>query len=226
MRIRSTALFVALGVAVLGSSYAFTYRAEAIEGRVVDAETGKPMEGVVVVAHWQLKGGLEGGTALQELKIFESVTDQNGRYSFPAWGPKFAVMGTLQSESPEILMFKQGYKFQRLLNQWHPDLDTSKSEWNGKTVKLERFSGPLEQYAQHLSELSSDLWTIGYAVGDHLGDYCGWKSFPNMLRALDKLDEKIIPLRLGYDTVAARLRLNDRKLRSAGCGTVAEFLGK
>src|SRR5262245_58532927 len=222
---------VALGVGLLMSplpSYALFYHAEAIEGWVVDAQTERPIEGVVVVAHWQLQGGGEGGTALDELKIFEAVTDPNGRYFFPAWGPKFSLsglFGSLPSESPGILMFKQGYKFQRLLNQWHPDLDTSKSKWNRKTVKLERFDGMLEEYAQHLSGLSSDLWTAGYGVGDQMGDHCGWKSFPNMLRALDKVDKQT-PSRLGYRTVTAQLRGNEQKLRSAGCGTVADLIGE
>lgn len=221
---RFRALSVALLTVSLSACGFFIYNAEAIEGWVVDAETGKPLEGVIVVADWQLKGGWEGGTNVNEIKILESVTDQNGRYSFPAWGPKFALMGNLARAAPEILMFKRGYKFLALSNYTYRD--STKSDWNKKTVKLEPFSGTLEQYAQHLSMLNSDLWTIGYGVGDHWGDYCGWKSFPNMLRALDKLDEEIKPLRSFWSTVAARLRANDAKLRSAGCGTVADLLGK
>jgi hypothetical protein len=232
MGMGSTLAFAALGVALLGlplSAHGLIYSADAIEGWVVDAETSKPLDGVIVVAHWQLKGGLEGGTPINELKILETVTDSNGRYFFPAWGPKFAfsgLFGSLISESPGILMFKRGYKYRGLDNNWYPNVDTSKSDWNKKTVKLEPFSGTLAQYAQDLSGLSSDLWTIGYGVGDHFGDYCGWKSFPSMLRSLDKLDEEIKPLRLAWRTVAAQLRSNDSKLRSAGCGSVAELLGK
>src|SRR5689334_6350161 len=91
MRIQSTVSFMVLGVALSWSGpalCALIYKAEAIEGWVVDSETGKPIEGVVVVAHWQLQGGFEGGTPLRELKIFEAVTDHSGHYSFPAWGPE------------------------------------------------------------------------------------------------------------------------------------------
>src|SRR5258708_40037237 len=115
MTIKSTGPFIALGIALVSaplSSYAFIfYNAEATEGWVADAETGKPIEGVIVVAHWRITGGLEGGTPINELKILETVTDESGRYSFPAWGPKLAflsgIFGSLGSESPEILMFKQ-----------------------------------------------------------------------------------------------------------------------
>src|SRR5882672_257399 len=79
---RLSATILSLGVAMLGlppsacASFPFFYRAEAIEGWVADAETGMPLEGVIVVGHWRLKGGFEGGNPVAELKILESVTDQ------------------------------------------------------------------------------------------------------------------------------------------------------
>jgi len=232
MRLCSVRPFLTLAAALLClplsacSAMTFFYSAEAIEGWVVDAETGKPLEGVIVVAHWRLKGGFEGGTPIRELQIFESVTDRDGRYAFPAWGPRFALSGHLTHETPEILLFKQGYKFQSLGNNWYPGVDTTRSEWNGKTVKLERFNGTLVEYAQHLRGLNNDLWTAGFAVGYLAGDFCGWKSFPNMLKAMDELEEKLKPLRLMHRTVAAQLRDADPVLRSLSCGPVSDLLGK
>src|SRR5882762_1362276 len=191
-----------LGTLLLGlplsacHSLTFFYSAEPIEGWVADAEMGRPLEGVIVVAHWQLQGGFEGGTPIKELQISEAVTDPDGRYSFPGWGLKFALSGHLRSESPAIILFKQGYQFRRLNNEWFEGRDPTKSDWNKKTVKLERFAGTLKEYAQHMWQFNDSLWIAGYAVGDHSGDPCGWKSFPNMLRAMDKLDEELKPLRL------------------------------
>src|SRR5437879_13266059 len=97
-----------LGALLLGlllsacHSLTFFYSAEAIEGLVVDAETSKPLEGVIAVGHWRLNGGFEGGTPIGELQILEAVTDPNGRYSFPAWGPTFASAGYLDECSPKI----------------------------------------------------------------------------------------------------------------------------
>jgi len=232
MKVCSLKPFLTLAAALLClplsacSAMTFFYSAEAIEGWVVDADTGKPLEEVIVVAHWRLKGGFEGGTTIRELQIFESVTDRDGRYAFPAWGPRFALSGNLKSPSPSILFFKQGYKFLGVDNNWYPGRDMSKSDWNGKTVKLERFNGTLVEYAQHLWGLNNDLWTAGYAVGHRAGDYCGWKSFPNMLRAMDELEVKLKPLRLMNRTVAASLRAADKQLLAAGCGTVSDLLGK
>ena len=225
-----TAKFALLGLVTMllwppNSFGAFLYSAEAIEGWVVDSAQGKPLESVIVVAHWQLKFGLEGGSPINELKIMETVTDSNGHYAFPAWGPKFAFIGTLEMESPQILLFKQGYKYMGLVNTWRPDMDTSRSEWNGKKVKLDAFNGTIEEYGRHLTSLNDFLWAAGYAVGERMGDRCGWKSFPAMLRAMDKLDYEFAKLRSGIRTVAARLRDNDDRLRASGCGSVSDLLG-
>lgn len=44
---------------ILGSAPWF-YEAEPMEGRVMDRETGEPIEGVVIVAQWILQKPLEG----------------------------------------------------------------------------------------------------------------------------------------------------------------------
>ncbi len=228
MTVKSINLWLILGVALLWqplSASAFIYSAEAVEGWVVDAGTEKPIEGVIVVAHWQLKGGFEGGNPVGELKIIETVTDQNGRYYFPSWGPKFAWSGHLKSESPEILMFKPGYKYLGMSNRWYRDRDTSKSDWNGKTVKLEPFKGTLEQYADNLASLSSGLWIVGFEIGSHSGDYCGWRSFPRMLRALDEMDAQFRASPVARRTVAAMLIGNDKFIQEKGCGSVFDVLG-
>jgi hypothetical protein len=227
---RSSALFLALGAPLLTACnsigpFAFIYSADPIEGWVTDAETGTALEGVIVVAHWRLNGGFEGGTPIRELQIFETLTDQNGRYSFPAWGPKFALSGHLD-QSPEILLFKRGYKFRRLNNDWYMDRNTSRSQWNKKTVKLEPFTGTLDQYSQHLWGLNDALWITGHAVGYHSGDFCGWKSFPKMLKAMDDLRKELEPLHISGRSVASQLRSNDAQLRAAGCGTVTDLIGK
>mgnify|MGYP001302911465 CR=1 FL=1 len=203
------------------------YRAEAIEGWVVDAESGKPLEGVILVAHWEVKGGLEGGVPIAELQILETVTDSNGRYYFPAWGPKLILpTGQLEGNSPGLLLFKSGYRSQRFPNFYWQTYGTSVFYYDKKTLKLERFKGTLAEYAHDLGSLSSTLWIAGYDVGRYSGDYCGWKSFPRMLRALSQLDVEFRMVRGAPETVAAMLTSNDKILKEKGCGSVFEVLGE
>ena len=155
------------------------YSAEAIEAWVVDAETNKPIEGVIVVAHWQMYGGLHPDNA-GELTILETVTDKAGRFQFPAWGPKFAKARLVYMD-PEILLFKSGFKYERIANElifaalsdYGPSL--RRSRWNGKTIKMEKFGGSLREYEEHLAFLRTSL-DFAYR-----GENCEWKQVPRMI---------------------------------------------
>jgi hypothetical protein len=104
-------IWFALMVSLQGC--ASSYSAKAIEGWVVDAATKQPLEGVNIVAHWVVNFGIEGGQGT-DLMLMETISDRNGRYSFPAWGPE-QVPGNLpwearmKSQSPELIFYKRDY---------------------------------------------------------------------------------------------------------------------
>src|SRR5690242_16777699 len=81
------------------------YFAKPLAGRVVEAGTPTPVPGVTVVADWQLQGGMEGGTARGHVALEETVTDADGRFAFPGWGPRFAFpWGRLKERDPLLLL--------------------------------------------------------------------------------------------------------------------------
>lgn len=133
-----------------------TYSAEPIEAWVIDAVTKKPMEGVIVTANWQLvEGTLGGSRPLGQLKVMEAVTDKNGRFAFPAWGPVEVTKGHLVSDDPQLLLFKSGYQYLRLSNQYTSDRElrlrpVRRSDWNGKTIEMKRFTGTPEEWFKML----------------------------------------------------------------------------
>lgn len=167
-----------------------TYSAEAIEAWVVDAETGQPIEGVVVSANWELEIGTVGGNVpAGQIMVTETVTDKKGRFHFPAWGPKstplsfpvplFKSEPHLVNRDPHMLLFKSGYKWVGLENT--PMINYNKgslrkSEWNGKTIKMEKFKGDLKEYAKHL-----DFFDPIFIRED-----CNWKIVPKMVLAIDQ----------------------------------------
>lgn len=220
---KARALLIAAACCVFQATQAlaFVYAAPSIQGQVLDAETEKPVQDVVVVAHWQLKGGIEGGTPINEIKILEAVTDRTGRYYLPGWGPRFAFLGDPQG--PELFVFKQGYRFQRLRNDWNRR-QSPRSDWNNRAIHLEPFRGPLAKYAEDLESLNSGLWTVGFDVGRHQGDYCGWKSFPRMLRALERLEDAFREANVHRWTLFGQLNANEAFLRKYGCGSITDFL--
>ena len=73
-----------------------------ITGTVVDAETGKPIEGAVVLVEWTMIKGVPGMTHTESYKVIEIVTDKFGKYTIPR------VINPLV-HSPDITIYKKGY---------------------------------------------------------------------------------------------------------------------
>jgi len=76
---------------------------------IVDAETGQPVEGVVVLAYWMKYTGSPGGWGATYYAADETVTGSDGRFEIPAritftWVPFFT-----QIRGPEFKIFKPGY---------------------------------------------------------------------------------------------------------------------
>lgn len=219
-----TSFLLFIGLLLLGSAplpaCAFVpppmYSAEAIEAWVVDEQTGQPLEGVVVVAHWELMGGLHPDT-IGQLMILETVTDTKGRFFFPAWGPKLRpVTGFLHNDDPELLLFKSGYDYVAAPNELTEEVNTSavrRSRWNGKTIKLKKFEGSLEEYADRLRFFNTSLGALVEYV-----ENCEWKQVPRMLLALDQqrklFDEKKVRYNLPF---IENLPDQDK------CGSATEF---
>ena len=219
--------YLLLASALLSApAHATTYSAESIRAQVVDADTNQPLEGVIVVAHWELerKVGLYGHSGTDprgplQLKVMETVTDHAGHFAFPAWGPLDAPPGAyLEWSDPAILMFKPGYEPYGMTNE-HPSTfdptvnSTRISQITGTTIKLKKFQGDLKAYADKLREMSISLkFATNYP-------HCDWKQIPRMLVAMDKQQRLFQESKiLAYLPSIDRLPLQDQ------CGSAREFL--
>ena len=109
-----------------------------IKGSVIDVETQKPIEGVIVVGMWRLSQFLSqgfGGYA----KIILVKTDSEGKFVIPSWTT--LKLGTFDSSmhdlAPEIVIYKPGYKFyfsHRIMREGFPG-DISKTEEEKEKLK-------------------------------------------------------------------------------------------
>ncbi len=167
------------------------YYAEAIEARVVDAETKQPIVGVVVTANWELeKGTLGGNVPVSQLVVMEAVSGQDGKFILPAWGSKLALLGHLVNKDPQLLLFKSGYEYRRLLNEFTVPYNQGphrRSDWNGKTIELKPFRGKTEEYARDFQELNYDLRHVITGRPEE----CNWKKLPRTVRAMAKEKERL-----------------------------------
>lgn len=82
------------------------YRADRdIRGRVIDADTREPIQGVVVVAGWSRSYPTPAGDIFKYGDRHETLTDEKGEFLIPGKGIK--IMTSLSS--PGIGIFKAGY---------------------------------------------------------------------------------------------------------------------
>jgi hypothetical protein len=162
----------------------FTYTRGGMSGRVVDADTGKPIPGVIVVVNWRIVASSPAGDAtIGQLHITETITDSKGRYRFSAWGPKVLFFGHLDSGAPRAIYFKDGYKYvikdnSERLFQHAPEFPDP----HGDVIKLVKFSGSKLEYAKHVKLLDNET-TYSFRYGKK----CEWKKVPRLLVALERI---------------------------------------
>jgi hypothetical protein len=87
-------------------------------GRVIDADTREPIEGVVVVVYWhEARRTSIGDLSSRPKDVKETLTDKNGEWSVtgPAGGENTIssylslITGMYYTREPEFIIFKPGY---------------------------------------------------------------------------------------------------------------------
>jgi hypothetical protein len=160
-------LLVALGTLALNACGSPYYTSDPIEARVVDADTGQPIEGAIVTANWQLIGpSLDtGGRKVGQLEVMETVTDKDGRLFFPGFTKINPSGAELREEDPQILIFKPGYSYIRVANQYPLGKEGDqgahrKSSISGQTLKMKKADSNKRKYALELGLFTTNLDNI------------------------------------------------------------------
>ncbi len=166
------------------------HSAKEIRGQVVDEETGKPLQGVIIVAQWQPYFPPSGHKGA--IHSYETLTDSEGRYFIPAWGPKPVPAGAeIRNRDPALRLFKSGYaplsranRIDMMVHKTPPGV----SDWDGKVLRMERFRGSDEEYYKLLRDR-------GFRNSLH-PDEGEWRKFPRMIWALEK-EQRRLEMALG-----------------------------
>ncbi|MCP4351650.1 MAG: carboxypeptidase regulatory-like domain-containing protein [Desulfobacterales bacterium] len=124
-------------------------------GKVLDTETGQPVEGAVVHAEWSVsKGCLPGLTYSEHYKTSEAVTNRNGGFFLPG------VLNPLTDLKPDFVIYKKGYIAWRAYATF-PDYNHEREknfDWRRyDTFRLERFVEGAYSYSDHISYIRSGL---------------------------------------------------------------------
>jgi hypothetical protein len=144
--IAALVVLLVLGIAAWNGFLGFepwSYIAKPIEGRVVDKDTGQPITGAVVVAQWILATPPD-GEEKDYFIVIETMTDAEGKYRIPGWGPESRPRSRwLDKYDPALEVFKPGYWPEGLANRPEglvgaPGINKDKSEayWNIREIRL------------------------------------------------------------------------------------------
>lgn len=167
-------------VVMLIIAYPWFYFGLPIKGQVVDAVSGEPLEGVTILAVWDLySANLLHNTYQGQLHVAEAVTDSAGEYRLSPWF-RFFFLGKLKSSAPLVYFYKYGYSVggRGDSRRQAPFLIVS-SEFDGRTIELSRFEGSMQEYALHLDE------TIDFTVSGIRNENCILLEVPQLLQALE-----------------------------------------
>ncbi len=137
-------------LAILLSLFIVTGCEGTITGVVVDAETGQPIEGAVILVEWTQAKGLPGMSYTESYKVVEVVTDKEGKASIEG------VSNPMVS-APRVTVYKKGYvawNNEFIFPDWKKRTDF---KWeNNYVFKLEKFK-PEYSFVKHTSFLSSAI---------------------------------------------------------------------
>ena len=106
IRIVTIVVYVAFCVMSAGCVQVVGYEGD-YKGRVIDAETGQPISGVVVLGVWWSKMPTPAGSTSHFHDARETVTDEKGEFTISGSGIKI-----LSTVGPvDIFIFKAGYEY-------------------------------------------------------------------------------------------------------------------
>ncbi|HEY3645789.1 MAG TPA: hypothetical protein VGM16_10665 [Gammaproteobacteria bacterium] len=195
----------------------------------MDGNTGKPLAGVVVMAFWELHNGSFTGHSFGcgAIDVEEAVTDGDGQFHIPGWGP-ISSSCDMRGVNPTLILFKPGYDWRGVNNDPLDPIATvtvSSSVWDGKTINLYVPSDmdltriDAQGYAFHFESLN-DL------VGRFALSGCNWKKIPNMLRAIYLQEQGFRAAGQVFPTVTSRLIMDDAAWQKTApeCGSPKAFI--
>jgi len=172
----ATALTGWICVLVLQTGCTFVISGSAMDGRVIDSETGAPIAGALVIAEWS--GDIGGPVHSKSVCVHMEVatTDPDGRYHIPGWSRRpiadwEAGFFGLRNVETSRRTYKAGYI--------HLKYDLH----NQSNILMTRFVGPTSARVEYLSHAGTP--GCGREDGSLVKEVQLWHAICNEVRNLE-----------------------------------------
>lgn len=130
-----TLIFLGIGVVIILMVFTTPVRYDGpYRGKVVDAETGEPIEGVVVLGVWYSTMPTPAGGVSKYYDAEETVTDEKGEFKLKGQG----LLLFSRVEPPWITIFKAGYNYYSM--SWEELEREMKKERGRPVIPLKRLT--------------------------------------------------------------------------------------
>lgn len=152
-------LWIALAIYLV---HYFLFGYHFISGRVVDEETGKPIEGAIVLGVWTYEIGF-GLTHWAVYKNEDSLTDKNGRFFI--WGVLNPFINQWLVDKASLTAYKRGYVAWNNKVTWN-DGQRKDFRWkNGLVMKMEKWKKEytFNEHEEFISKFTSGAKTQRFA---------------------------------------------------------------
>jgi hypothetical protein len=116
---------------------------DALEGKVIDGSTGKPLAGVYVIGAWQTNIGIPGKSTSGCSKLEVGRTDTQGRFALSTWSGS-VLAHLFGDENLNVYYYMRGYRWEK------------GSEALGETVVIIPDTRSALERIGHISELAGD----------------------------------------------------------------------
>lgn len=189
-----------------------------IRARVLTSD-GVPIVGAIVVANWNIVGYFN-GASMGQIAIAETVTDEDGAFNIPSWGPRYYLNGILSDKAPTVRIFKLGFEPLVVLNSVHMMYDLGASPYikfrlQDQNLVLKAYLGKLQDYEKLINPFMDSLDIIY----DRL-EQCNWKATPRLLLSLQHLKEQLEALNIPNNLLFAYQYAG---IKQYTCGDAALF---
>lgn len=117
-------------IALSGCLYSVRYDSE-YAGKVIDADTKEPIEGVVVLGTWSVVHHGPAGGVHEFYDAKETITDKKGEFRISGQGLR--VLSNL--EPMQVVIFKAGYEY--IQGEWDKEADFwERIKWEGNKAMI------------------------------------------------------------------------------------------